>query len=57
MGLGLVGWWRGWTGTSTAVLREHTGLCGALLRGLQGAEVDMRSPLLTKLLTRNGWLI
>ena len=54
MGLGLVGWWRGWTGTSTAVLREHTGLCGALLRGLQGAEVDMRSPLLTKLLTRNG---
>ena len=44
-GLGLVNvvWWRGWTGTSTAVLREHTWLCGTLLRGLQGTEVDMRA--------------
>ena len=31
------------------MLREHAGFCGTLLRGLQGTEVDARSPLLTRI--------
>ena len=44
----MVGWRRGCTGASAAVLREHAGLCGALLCGPQGTGVDVRSPLLTR---------